>query len=124
MRSRRSQRHGGAAHVVRDQHRRPAVRPPAAQLHRREQDTRGAGAGRLSRAANGPQQAQLPLGVVPDARPRGSITDFGRFVDDIGASEVVLALEERRKKRHEMQRQEKEIGWCHLPSRKTSYVEH
>ena len=34
--------------------------------------------------------------VVPDARPRGSITDFGRFVDDIGASEVVLALEERR----------------------------
>ena len=34
--------------------------------------------------------------VVRDARPRATIPDFGRFVDDIGASEVVLALEERR----------------------------
>ena len=34
--------------------------------------------------------------VVPDARARQSIPDFGRFVDEIGASEVVLALEERR----------------------------
>ena len=54
VRSRRPQRHGGAAHVVCDQHRRPAVRPPAAQLHQCEQDARGAGAGRLSRAADGP----------------------------------------------------------------------
>ena len=34
--------------------------------------------------------------VVPDARDRQTIPDFGRFVEDIGASEVVLALEERR----------------------------
>ena len=34
--------------------------------------------------------------VVPDARARQTIPDLGRFVDEIGASEVVLALEERR----------------------------
>lgn len=33
---------------------------------------------------------------VHDAVPRSSIDDFGRFVERIGASEVVLALEERR----------------------------
>ena len=34
--------------------------------------------------------------AVPDARPRHTIADLGRYVDDVGASEVVLALQERR----------------------------
>ncbi len=34
--------------------------------------------------------------VVAEAIPRGAIHDLGRFVGNIGASEVVLALEERR----------------------------
>ena len=34
--------------------------------------------------------------VVEEAIPRGAIHDLGRFVENIGASEVVLALEERR----------------------------
>ena len=34
--------------------------------------------------------------VIPEARLRQTIPDLGRFVDDVGASEVVLALEERR----------------------------
>ena len=34
--------------------------------------------------------------VVSEAIPRGAIHDLGRFVGNIGASEVVLALEERR----------------------------
>jgi sugar transferase (PEP-CTERM system associated) len=34
--------------------------------------------------------------VLEEAIPRGAIHDLGRFVDNVGASEVVLALEERR----------------------------
>jgi sugar transferase (PEP-CTERM system associated) len=34
--------------------------------------------------------------VIEEAIPRSAIHDLGRFVDNIGASEVVLALEERR----------------------------
>ncbi|WP_336986612.1 TIGR03013 family XrtA/PEP-CTERM system glycosyltransferase [Altererythrobacter aquiaggeris] len=34
--------------------------------------------------------------IVEEAIPRGAIHDLGRFVENIGASEVVLALEERR----------------------------
>ncbi|WP_120717864.1 TIGR03013 family XrtA/PEP-CTERM system glycosyltransferase [Tsuneonella amylolytica] len=34
--------------------------------------------------------------VLEEAIPRGAIHDLGRFVENIGASEVVLALEERR----------------------------
>ncbi|MEP2235362.1 MAG: TIGR03013 family XrtA/PEP-CTERM system glycosyltransferase [Alteripontixanthobacter sp.] len=34
--------------------------------------------------------------VVLEAIPRGAIHDLGRFVDNLGVSEVVLALEERR----------------------------
>jgi sugar transferase (PEP-CTERM system associated) len=34
--------------------------------------------------------------VIEEAIPRGAIHDLGRFVENVGASEVVLALEERR----------------------------
>ncbi|MGN6499949.1 MAG: TIGR03013 family XrtA/PEP-CTERM system glycosyltransferase [Tsuneonella sp.] len=34
--------------------------------------------------------------IVEEAIPRAAIHDLGRFVDNVGASEVVLALEERR----------------------------
>ena len=34
--------------------------------------------------------------IVEEAIPRGAVHDLGRFVDNLGVSEVVLALEERR----------------------------
>ncbi len=37
-----------------------------------------------------------PDRVVEEAIPRGAIHDLGRFVENLGASEVVLALQERR----------------------------
>ncbi|HEU0045950.1 TIGR03013 family XrtA/PEP-CTERM system glycosyltransferase [Sphingomonas sp.] len=37
-----------------------------------------------------------PTQAVPDAVPRGAITNLGAYVTDLRASEVVLALEERR----------------------------
>ncbi|MEZ5679712.1 MAG: TIGR03013 family PEP-CTERM/XrtA system glycosyltransferase [Erythrobacter sp.] len=67
----------------------------------------GAGkrAARLSRMAGHPDSgfatvALVDMGdcepAVRDAVPRSSISDFGRYVERLGASEVVLALEERR----------------------------
>lgn len=77
------------------------------ELFRRRVLVLGAGkrAARLARMAQRPDSGFAAVALVDmgdcepeiaDAVPRAAVQDFGRYVERLGASEVVLALEERR----------------------------